>query len=39
MAASNPEAIGLSGWGNYPKAPTELLAPQTPAGPQAPRSQ
>jgi decaprenylphospho-beta-D-ribofuranose 2-oxidase len=24
--------IGLSGWGNYPRAKTELLAPQRPAG-------
>ncbi len=24
--------IGLSGWGNYPRASTELLTPQTPAG-------
>jgi FAD/FMN-containing dehydrogenase len=24
--------IGLSGWGNYPKASTELLAPRTPSG-------
>lgn len=32
MAASSPEGIGLSGWGNYPKVPTDLLAPQTPAG-------
>jgi decaprenylphospho-beta-D-ribofuranose 2-oxidase len=24
--------IGLSGWGNYPKASTELLAPRMPAG-------
>lgn len=31
-ASSNPGEIGLSGWGNYPKVSTELLAPRTPAG-------
>ncbi|UGY19209.1 FAD-binding oxidoreductase [Bradyrhizobium septentrionale] len=31
-AASDPSGIRLSGWGNYPKVSTELLAPQTQAG-------
>lgn len=30
--ASGSSGIGLSGWGNYPRVSTELLAPQTPAG-------
>ncbi|WP_076864089.1 FAD-binding oxidoreductase [Bradyrhizobium mercantei] len=30
--ASDPGEVGLSGWGNYPRVPTELLAPRTPAG-------
>jgi decaprenylphospho-beta-D-ribofuranose 2-oxidase len=29
---SGPDTIALSGWGNYPTASTELLAPPTPAG-------
>lgn len=32
LSTSSPGGIGLSGWGNYPRASSELLAPQTPAG-------